>query len=68
MRRLAVHAPGKLANYLEPDLFCLCSDAHFHFLLIPLFFIFLDLVYIIALHLSKKFPSIIVFIGDEKAV
>ena len=60
MCRLTIHASCQFSDYLKPDPFGLCSDSHIHFLLIPLTVTirFLDLVYIIALHVSQKFPFV----------
>ena len=60
VRRLSVRASRQFSNHLKPDSFSLSSDSHIHFPLIPLTVImwFLDLVYIIALHVSQKLPSI----------
>ena len=57
---LSVRASRQFSNHLKPDSFSLSSDSHIHFPLIPLTVImwFLYLVYIIALHVSQKFPSI----------
>lgn len=59
MRRLAVHTSCQFSDYLKPNPFSLCSDSHIHFLLNPLTATiwFFDLVYIIALYLSQKLPS-----------
>ena len=59
VRWFSVHASCQFSNHLKPDSFSLCFDPHIHFLLIP-FAVnmwFLELVYIIALNMSKKFPS-----------
>ena len=60
MRWLFVRASRQLSDNLKNNSFGLRFDSHIHFLLIPLTVImrFLDLVYIIALHVSQKLPSI----------
>ena len=36
VRRFSVHASRQFPNHPKSDLFSLCSDSHFHFLLIAL--------------------------------